>query len=237
MFKLLQQDKATLLSACLELTNVRSLKIGVLTLESTQVKHPSHRDGKQAILDAALELFTHRGYEETSVEDLRKAVGFKSKASLYAHFESKEAVADALSKQILKLIERQILTDYAQAGSDPLEILLAITRGFIRWGFNHPKEYTFRFVRTQQDRLIKGQFDYTTDQFSTAYLTMLELLELLRHQYPVRQIADEALISVALGLVSRAVIDREAFGNISLEEQIAQVLELCLGVFFSEPIQ
>ncbi len=211
--------------------------MGTQTLEIVQSKRPSRRDGKQAILDAALELFTHQGYEETSVEDLRKAAGFKSKASLYAHFESKEAVAEALSVQIFKLTERQILIDYERAGTDPLEILIAITKGFIRWGLEHPKEYTFRFIRTQQNRLIQGQYDYTTDQFSIAYSKMLDLLQYLRQQYPVRQIADEALISVTLGLVSRSVIDREAFGNINLEEQVDQVLELCMGVFFSEPIQ
>lgn len=206
------------------------------TLEITQPKRSYRRDGKQAILEAALELFTHQGYEETSVEDLRKAAGFKSKASLYAHFESKEAVAEALSVQIFKLTERQILIEYEKAGSDPLEILIAITKGFIRWGLEHPKEYTFRFIRTQQNRLVQGQYDYTTDQFSIAYGKMLELLQYLRQYYPVRQIADEALISVTLGLVSRSVIDREAFGNISLEEQVNQVLELCMGIFFSEPI-
>ncbi|WP_299486010.1 TetR/AcrR family transcriptional regulator [Acaryochloris sp. IP29b_bin.137] len=205
-------------------------------MKSNQSKCFTRRDGKQAILDAALELFTHQGYEETSIEDLRKAAGFRSKASLYAHFTNKKAVADALSIQIFKQTEHQILIDYENAGSDSLEILTAVTRGFIRWGFNHPKEYTFRFVRNQQERLIKGQFDYTTDQFSTAYVKMLELLQNLRRDYPVRQIADEALISVALGLVSRAVIDREAFGNISMEKQVNQVLELCMGVFFAEPI-
>lgn len=206
-------------------------------MEIEPAKPPSRRNGKQAILDAALELFTHLGYEETSVEDIRKAAGFKSKASLYSHFDSKEAVANALSKQIFKLTEHQILMDYTKAGSDPLEILIAVTQGFIRWGFDHPKEYTFRFIRNQQERLIKGQFDYTTDQYSLAYDKMLGLLHRLRQQYPLRQIADEALISVVLGLVSRAVIDHEAFGNISIDTQVNQVLELCMGVFFSEPIQ
>lgn len=205
-------------------------------MEITQPKRSYRRDGKQAILDAALELFTRQGYEETSVEDLRKAAGFKSKASLYAHFESKEAVAEALSVHIFKLTERQILIDYGKAGTDPLEILIAITKGVIRWGLEHPKEYTFRFIRTQQNRLVQGQYDYTTDQFSVAYGKMLELLQSLRQHYPVRQIADEALISVTLGLISRSVIDREAFGHVSLEEQVNQVLELCMGIFFSEPI-
>ncbi|WP_299406295.1 TetR/AcrR family transcriptional regulator [Acaryochloris sp. IP29b_bin.148] len=206
-------------------------------MEITQSKRSSRRDGKQAILDSALELFTHQGYKETSVEDLRKAAGFKSKASLYAHFDSKEAVADALSMQILQKIEHQILTDYANAGSEPLKILIAVIRGFTQWGLNHSQEYKFRFIRAQQDRLIRGQFDYTTGQFSMAYTKMLALLQHLRQQYPMRHIADTALISMVIALIDKTVIDRESFGNISLEEQVDQVLELCMGIFFREPIQ
>ena len=194
------------------------------------------RNGKQAILDAALELFTQRGYEETSVDDLRKAAGFKSKASLYAHFSNKDAVVEALLTQIFERMERMILEAYASAGSDPLEILTKTLRAFIGWGVTHPDEYTFRFIRNQQEKLIRGQFDYAKNQFSEAYSKLLELLKTLRQDYPVRQIADAALISIAAGLISRAVIDRDAFGDISVDAQVEQVVELCMGVFFSEPI-
>lgn len=50
---------------------------------------------KQAILDAALELFASQGYEATSVSQISAAVGIR-KASLYSHFESKQAILDAL---------------------------------------------------------------------------------------------------------------------------------------------
>ena len=50
---------------------------------------------KQEILDAALELFSVQGYEATSVSQLAEAVGIR-KASLYSHFENKQAILDAL---------------------------------------------------------------------------------------------------------------------------------------------
>lgn len=45
---------------------------------------------KQGILDAALELFSVQGYEATSISQLAEAVGIR-KASLYSHFENKQA--------------------------------------------------------------------------------------------------------------------------------------------------
>lgn len=205
-------------------------------MKITPSQSSSRRDGRQAILTAALELFTQRGYEETSVEDLRKAAGFKSKASLYAHFINKEAIAKALTTQVMEQLERQMLHAYAQAKPDPLKILTATTRAFVRWGFMHPTEYTFRFVRNQQEKMIRGQFDYGNNAFSEVLPIMLSLMQDLRQHYPVRQIADTALLSTSAGLVSRAIIDPSAFGDISFDEQVEQVVELCMGIYFSEPV-
>lgn len=198
---------------------------------------PENRDhGKQAILAAALDLFTRKGYDSTSVEDLRRAVGFKSKASLYAHFSSKEAVSDALMAQIFEQMEQVVLQVYANAGSDPLVVLITTLRTFIHWGLTHYQEYCFRFIRNQQDKLLNGQFDYTKTQFSQAYVQGLDLLQQLRRHYPVRSMADAALISMVAGLISRAVIDRDSFGDISLDDKIDQIVELCMAVIFSETI-
>lgn len=56
---------------------------------------------KQEILDAALELFSVQGYEATSISQLAQAVGIR-KASLYSHFENKQAILDALIQTTLE---------------------------------------------------------------------------------------------------------------------------------------
>ena len=56
---------------------------------------------KQEILEAALELFSVQGFEATSIAQIADAVGVR-KASLYSHFESKQAILDALVKDILE---------------------------------------------------------------------------------------------------------------------------------------
>ena len=55
---------------------------------------------KQEILKAALDLFSVQGYEATSISQIAEAVGIR-KASLYSHFESKQAILDALVKEVL----------------------------------------------------------------------------------------------------------------------------------------
>ena len=56
---------------------------------------------KQEILEASLELFSVQGFEATSISQIAGAVGIR-KASLYSHFESKQAILDALVKDILE---------------------------------------------------------------------------------------------------------------------------------------
>ena len=56
---------------------------------------------KQEILEAALELFSVQGFEATSISQIASAVGIR-KASLYSHFENKQAILDALVKDVLE---------------------------------------------------------------------------------------------------------------------------------------
>ena len=55
---------------------------------------------KQEVLEAALELFSVQGFDATSISQIAGAVGIR-KASLYSHFESKQAILDALVKEVL----------------------------------------------------------------------------------------------------------------------------------------
>ena len=56
---------------------------------------------KQEILEAALDLFSVQGFEATSISQISSAVGIR-KASLYSHFESKQAILDAIVKDVLE---------------------------------------------------------------------------------------------------------------------------------------
>ena len=56
---------------------------------------------KQEILEASLDLFSIKGFEATSISQIANAVGIR-KASLYSHFENKQAILDALIKDVLE---------------------------------------------------------------------------------------------------------------------------------------
>ena len=71
---------------------------------------------KQEILEASLDLFSIQGFEATSISQIACAVGIR-KASLYSHFENKQAILDAIVKDVLdQYAEHSILakTDWDQ---------------------------------------------------------------------------------------------------------------------------
>ena len=68
---------------------------------------------KQEILEVALDLFSVQGFEATSVSQIADAVGIR-KASLYSHFQNKQAILDALVNEVLE----QYVKHSVLAGTD-----------------------------------------------------------------------------------------------------------------------
>ena len=52
-------------------------------------------------MEASLNLFSVQGFEATSISRIADAVGIR-KASLYSHFQNKQAILDALVKEVLE---------------------------------------------------------------------------------------------------------------------------------------
>ncbi len=203
-------------------------------MSNTLTEHPkSNLSSRDLIFQQSLQLFTQRGYDGTSIDDIRQATGFKSKASFYTHFKSKEELANALLTKILDDEAKIATAAYQKAANEPLAQFVAMGRAFIEWGLLHPQEYAFCFLRTQQEMLIQGQYSEETQQSNAG---MQWLIGQMRAKYPVRAIADSALMSMIVGLVSKAVIDQDSFGQISLEEKINQIIEMAFGILFTETV-
>ena len=102
---------------------------------------------KEQILDVALDLFSIRGYEATSISQIADAVGLR-KASLYSHFASKQDILDTLVDELTKEFDQHSIFTKVD-WDDPVftedkkgmtaEAVGAMVKGQIRYIVHDPK--------------------------------------------------------------------------------------------------
>ncbi|MGB2958746.1 MAG: TetR family transcriptional regulator, partial [Bacteroidota bacterium] len=79
---------------------------------------------KQKILDAAIQLFSRKGFRSTSLSDLAQATGL-TKGALYHHFRNKDALFYAVLENLRFLWRERVFRDMLERKSalERLEIL------------------------------------------------------------------------------------------------------------------
>jgi AcrR family transcriptional regulator len=110
---------------------------------------------REAILDAALRLFTKQGYSDTSIDDLRKASG-ASVGSIYHHFGGKAGVAAALYAETLRDYQRGVL-ELIRQNPMPREGVEGIVRHHLSWIAGHPDEARFLFGARAAEVLLASR--------------------------------------------------------------------------------
>jgi AcrR family transcriptional regulator len=83
-----------------------------------------NQQDRDTILDASLHLFAQKGVYQTSLVDISTNAQC-SKASLYKHFQNKEAIADALHCDLIKRLD-QTLADIHENSSTSISCLRSI---------------------------------------------------------------------------------------------------------------
>ena len=118
---------------------------------------PRNADGqrtRQAILDAALDLFADKGYFGTSLRDVASAVGVRESA-LYNYFAGKEALFDALL-DAHQTTKRERLAPLAEGPiKDARTLLMQLAQSTLDSYVEPREEKLFRILMSDGIRLAK----------------------------------------------------------------------------------
>lgn len=100
---------------------------------------------RQAIIDAAADLFLEKGYEHFSLRQVAERIGY-SATTIYLYFQDKD---DLLFTVVDQAFARFDANQAAIAASvdDPLERLVALGRGYVRFGLENPIHYQLMFIQ------------------------------------------------------------------------------------------
>ena len=181
------------------------------------------KDTKERILETALQMFSQNGYAGTNVRELTASLGLV-KSSMYKHFESKEAIWNALLDQMIAYYDSRFgSAEHLPPVPDSLEGLVQMTMQMVDFTVHDEKIVMTRKVltieqfRDERARGLATKHFLTglTDMFTHIFAGMMDK-GLLRRD-------DPAMLAFAYTTPISALIhlcDREPE---KAEEAIAQV--------------
>ena len=181
------------------------------------------KDTKDRILTAALEMFSQNGYNGTNIRELTASLGLV-KSSMYRHFESKEAIWNALlDEMIAYYAERFGSSEHLPPVPDSLDGLVAMTMRMTDLTIRDEKIVMTRKLlsieqfRDERARALATKHFLTglTDMFTQIFAAMMDKGLLRRDDPQMLAFAYTAPISALIHLC-----DREPEKT---EEAIAQI--------------
>ena len=130
------------------------------------------KDTKERILMAALEMFSQKGYEGTNIRELSASLGLV-KSGIYKHYESKEAIWNALLDRMIAYYgERFGSTEHLPPVPDTLENLIAMTMRMVDLTIHDEQIIKTRKVLTLEQYRDERARDLATKHFLTGLTEM-----------------------------------------------------------------
>ena len=168
-------------------------------------------DTKERILDAALEMFSQNGYAGTNIRELSASLGLV-KSGVYKHYESKEAIWNALLDQMVAYYGEHFGSpEHLPPVPDSLEGLVDMTMRMVNFTVHDKRISMTRKVLTlEQFRDVRARELATkhfltglTDMFTHVFTGMMDK-DLLRKDDPkMLAFAYTAPISALIHLCDR----------------------------------
>jgi AcrR family transcriptional regulator len=182
---------------------------------------PGTRD---RILDISLDLFTTQGYDKTSLREIAEQLGY-SKAAIYYHFESKEAILMALHMRLhaigldaLRTIDRGAMT---------LDVWSALIDQMIEQMLSHRALFILHERnRTAMEQLHDERHEAEHDDIESLFRAALD--------DPSVPLSDRVRVACAFGaVVFGLVMTGGAFADVPDQELGAMLRDIAHGILAS----
>ena len=168
-------------------------------------------DKKERILAAALEMFSQNGYAGTNIRELSASLGLV-KSGIYKHYESKEAIWNALLDQMIAYYADHFgSADHLPPVPDSLEALTRLTMQMVNITVHDEKIIMTRKVLTLEqfrdqracELATKHFLTGLTDMFTRIFTCMMEKGLLRKDDPEMLAFAYTAPISALIHLCDR----------------------------------
>ena len=129
-------------------------------------------DTKERILDAALELFSQNGFAGTNIRELSASLGLV-KSGVYKHYESKEAIWNALLDEMIAYYGEHFgSSEHLPPVPDSLEGLVTMTMQMVNFTVHDERIIMTRKVLTLEQFRDERARELATKHFLTGLTEM-----------------------------------------------------------------
>ncbi|NDC41404.1 MAG: TetR/AcrR family transcriptional regulator [Chitinophagia bacterium] len=122
---------------------------------------------RQRIIDGAMHMFLHEGYEKTSIRNIADRIEY-SPATIYLYYKDK----DELLYEVQRIAFDKMVAYFRDqvAATHPLERLREICMAYMTFGKQNPELYDLMFIIKAPMKNLKGDTDWTSGHDAFGYL-------------------------------------------------------------------
>jgi AcrR family transcriptional regulator len=191
-----------------------------MNIHSLMAARPLSQDKRQAILDAALELFERRGFHGTTVPDIARAASVGA-GTIYRYFAGKDELVNVLYREWKMKITEELI-----ARID----LTAPARVIHQALWNHYAEFARKYPRVQAFLELQHHAEYL-DELNRGieermHLLARTIIERMKSERAVKDLPTELLLALVFGALMGTM--RSAWlGFMELSDETITAAEQC----------
>lgn len=179
------------------------------------------RRRREEILETAVALFTERGYEATTTQDLADAVGMR-KGGLYYYFESKEELLFRALLRNHEELHRNVMAAVEAAPSGGLEAISTFMAEHVRFVLSHRGVSSLYADELRVVRAVAPWWEALAGERRRHERLLLELIERAQARGEAAPEIDPVLTTRALLAMANAPLRWFASGGPHRPETIAR---------------
>ncbi len=184
--------------------------------------HTPMNDKKDRIYQAAIEVFAHHGFENTTVDEIAQKAKI-AKGTIYYHFKSKDDIFLGIIQQGIKKFS-DLLSKTVKKSSDPVEQLSHII--ICSYDFFEKYQKFMRVLLTEFWR-FKSHWKQDTNKLQDPYVSIIAgVIKKGKEQGVFKMSLNEDAIAITLfGFISTATLEWSLFRPKETKEHMLHTIQ------------
>lgn len=203
---------------------------------------PDFEDRRQQIIDGALQVFSHKGFEKATNKDIAEAAGIGSPGLIYHYFKDKGDLFRQVVEQRMPLLQLISHNDEDIMSKPPREVLMVFGKAFLHMAENPTSIALFKLILGEAIRqpIVAELVDRVGPSRSIGFLT--RYLEKQMAAGVMKPMNSGAAARCFMGSLVAYLMTREVFlqpdaQQISPDTMVATAVEIFLRGMQTTPLE